>query len=361
MTSARFRVGIVMHDFALGGTERVAARLATAWSGLGADVEIFCGSDSGPMRELIGGNVRVSVPPRPIRRGWGSRRRLGQAAAAHFEAHPVDAIFVPGNYHWRALPALAGLKRGSGPKIIAQISSALEKQQRGRLRQLLFEARMRRLLAGADEVVALSDETSIFARRILGRSKVATIALPALPDIDAVPVAPPDTPPLVLGAGRLVPQKDFRTLIDAFAILAHPTARLAILGSGPQEAMLRERIHAHRLEDRVSLVGYVPEIRPWLDRAHLFVLSSRHEGYGAVIIEALAAGRRVVATDCTPAATELLATPSIGRVVPIGDPEALASAMRAMLASPAPAPAARHVERFRIGPIAQVYLDLMGC
>ena len=360
MTSGRFRVGVVMHDFALGGTERIAARLATAWSGLGADVEIFCGNDAGPMRELLAGNVRVSAPSRPIHRGRRSVRRLGAAAFAHFDEHPVDAIFVPGNYHWRALPALAGLK--PRPRIIVQISSALEKQQRGRLRQIWFEARMRRLLADADEIVTLSDETSVIARRILGRSKVATLALPALPDVDAPPVASPDTPPLVLGIGRLVPQKDFRTLVDAFAILAHPTARLAILGSGPQEAMIRARIRSHELEDRVTLVGYVPEIRPWLDRAHLFVLSSGHEGYGAVIIEALAAGRRVVATDCTPAATELLRDPSIGRVVPICDPAALASAMRAMLASPAPDPGAiaGHVKRFRIGPIARAYLDLMG-
>lgn len=355
------RIGIVIHDFALGGTERIAIRLAMAWSQLGAEVDIFCGSEAGPLRELLGGDVRACSPPKPILRGPRSVYRLAKAAREHFEAHPVDALFVPGNYHWPVVPAIAGICREKRPIIVAQISSAVEKPQRGRLRQYWFEARMRRQLCDADEIVSLSNETRMLASRIMPCSNVTTIRLPALPDVTSLPIDVPPDPPLLLAAGRFVKQKDFLTLVDAFAILRHPTARLVIAGSGPQEAAIRRRIDAHDLQDRVRLVGYVPDIREWLDRARLFVLPSIHEGYGAVIVEALSAGRQVIATDCTPATREILSSEVTGRVVPISDSNALAAAMTAVLADPAPNPMslAHCVEGFRIGPIAKSYLDLM--
>ncbi|MEO7239888.1 MAG: glycosyltransferase [Sphingomicrobium sp.] len=362
MTGEPVRIGIVLHDFALGGTERIAVRLANAWSQMGADVEIFCGSDVGPLRDLLGTTIRVSAPPRPIARRWRSVHRLARAARAHFAAHPVTALFVPGNYHWPVARAIAALPRQVRPIVVAQVSNALEKSGRGGLRQIWFEGRMRRELGGADAIVTLAEETAIVARRILPGRTVTTIRLPALDDATAPPVEVPAGAPLLLAVGRLVAQKDFLNLVDAFAILAHPTARLAIAGSGPQEAAIRARIAAHSLSERVHLCGYVADVRGLLDRSRLVVLSSTHEGFPAVIIEALSAGRQVVATDCTPAARQLLGAPLTGRVVAIGDPAALAAAIAAVLAGPAPDPAAlaRHVDGFKIGPIARSYLDLMS-
>lgn len=352
----------MIHDFALGGTERIAVRLANAWSQMGAEVEIYCGSEFGPLRKLLNTNVSVISPARPIERRWRSVHRLAKSARAHFEAHPVEGLFVPGNYHWPVISSLAKLPLDVRPIIVAQISSALEKPQRGRLRQYWFEAWMRGRLAKADEIVVLSDQTAIIARRILPYSSITTIRLPALDDVTAPPVEAPAGPQLLLAAGRFVKQKDFPTLVDAFAMLDYPTARLVIIGSGPQEAAIRARIAAHSLNERVQLVGYVPDIRGWLDRARLFILPSIHEGYAAVIIEALSAGRQVITTDCTPAARELLGSALIGRVVPISSPAALAAAMAATLEAPAPDPfiLARHVEGFRIGPIAHSYLDLLS-
>jgi glycosyltransferase involved in cell wall biosynthesis len=230
------------------------------------------------------------------------------------------------------------------------------------VRQYVFEARMRRQLADADEVVTLSEVATAAVNRIFAGPRARTITLPALPDTYRTLEAVPSDPPLLIAAGRLVAEKGFATLIDSFALLNHPTARLIIIGSGPDEPRLRARIAARRLGGRVDLAGYVADIRPWLDRSRLFVLSSQHEGYAAVIVEALAAGRQVVATDCTPAAAELLDTDSMGRVVPIDDPFAMAAAIRATLALPAPDPSilAARVTRFRIGPIALAYLNLMG-
>ncbi len=106
--------------------------------------------------------------------------------------------------------------------------------------------------------------------------------------------------------------------------------------------------------------GYVPCIRPWLDRARMFLLSSRYEGYPAVLVEAIAAGRPVVATRCTPAVDDLVDLTGFGVSIPIDDPRAMARAMGAVLKRPIPdyEEMAASVAPFRIERVATAYTDL---
>lgn len=349
---------VVLHDFALGGTERVAVRLAAAWAERGIAVTIFAGADAGPLWAMAGDAVEIVFANPPIHRAHGSRRTLARAAKAFVMSRGFDGVFIPGNFHWPVASALTG----SGVPMIAQVSAALEKPQRGRLRQWAFEMRMRWLLRRADVVVTLSDLARDQTNRILGRSVARTIPLPALDDDAAPPVAIPGTsPPLIVGAGRLVSEKGFARLIEAFAALPAGSASLAIVGDGPEMTALQRQCQALGVAARVDLVGYVANIRPWLDAARLFVLASDFEGYGAVVVEALGAGRPVVATDCTPA-TALLAAPGAGAVVPIDNATALAAAIATMLAKPSPDPEAlaASVAHHRIGPVAMAYLDLFA-
>ncbi|WP_380788093.1 glycosyltransferase [Sphingomonas sp. R86521] len=346
---------VVLHDFALGGTERVAVRLATAMAGQGAAVTIFAGAGSGPLRAMVGPDVEVVVADPPIPRTRGSRRKLARAARAFVDRRRFDGVFVPGNFHWPVAAALGG----SGIPVVAQVSAALDKPQRGRVRQWAFETRMRHLLRRADAVVALSDIARDQANRILRRPVASVIALPALDDDLAPPLAVPDShPPIVLAAGRLVPEKGFARLVEAFADLPPAAARLVIVGDGPQAGGLQWLIEELGITDRVTLAGYVPDIRPWLDSARLLVLASDFEGFPAVLVEALAAGRPVVATDCTPA-TRLLVD-GAGIVVPLNDSVALSQAIANIFAQPAPDPAllAASVAHHRIGAVAGAYLDL---
>jgi glycosyltransferase involved in cell wall biosynthesis len=351
-------IGIVMHDFPLGGTERIALRLARAWIARGVAVTIFVGHDRGPSRALVPDGAHLVLASPAIPRGRGSRQRLGRTAADHFAMHPVDGLFVTGNFHWEVVPALAAIPER--PAIVAQISSPLTLPQRGWLRQRLFERRMRGLLRHADALVAMSESYRIEADRMMGRPVARTIPLPALDDgIDPMKPADGGT---ILAAGRLIRQKGFDLLIDAFDRLDDQTARLVIVGSGPEEQALRRQAATKRSASRITLAGYAPDIRPFLDAARSFVLPSRFEGYGAVIVEALGAGRPVIATDSTPAVRDVLTDPECGLVVPIEDVEALSIAMRTMLDRPAPDPArlADAVAGFRIGPCADAYLDLFA-
>ncbi|MBB6124751.1 glycosyltransferase involved in cell wall biosynthesis [Sphingobium subterraneum] len=322
-------------------------------------MRIFCGSREGPLYDLLAPEVDVIVTDPPMPRSTGSLTRVGFDARDYFAEHPVDVLFVPGNFHWPVIPPIALTIGPARPAIVAQISNALRKPQRGWLRQELFNRRMRVLLRRVDALVALSDEPRDQANAIMRRNCALTIPLPALSNTPLPPVPLPAARAIV-AAARLVPEKGFVDLINAFAAMRDPDATLTIVGSGPMEAELRALVRQHGLDDRVRLVGYAADVRPWLDQARIFVLSSHFEGYGAVLIEALAAGRPVVTTNCTPAMTELVTTPAAGRVVPIHDPNALAAAMRDLLDAPPPDPdaLAASVARFRIEPVADEYLRL---
>ncbi len=310
------------------------------------------------MRGLLGDRVEVIEADPRIARGFGSRVALGRAAAKHFGAAPVDVVFLPGNFHWPIVPALAALP--VRPAIVAQLSATLSKPQRAPLRQRLFELRMRRLLRGADMLVALSEAAAVQAEAILGRPILCTIPLPALGDAHVPPVPVPEGSRTVLAVGRLVPEKGFDMLIEAFAALDDPAAELAIVGEGPDRARLEGLVARHGLAGRVRMPGFVSDTRGWLDDARLAAMPSRFEGYPAVLVEAFAAGRPAVATACTPATAELIDDPAVGRVVPVDDRKSMTAALKAMLASPPPDPAmlAARVQRHRIGPVARAYLAL---
>lgn len=142
-------------------------------------------------------------------------------------------------------------------------------------------------------------------------------------------------PFLVLAIGRLSPEKDFLTLLDAFALMRTTRpGRLLILGEGPQRRALERRIDALDLADSVHMPGYVDDPTPYLRRAALFVSTSRYEGFGNAIVEALACGTPVVATDAPHGPRDILAAGRYGDLVPPGDAAGLARAMAAALRHP---------------------------
>ncbi len=145
----------------------------------------------------------------------------------------------------------------------------------------------------------------------------------------------PREPPVILGVGRLTQQKDFPTLIRAFAIAQqHYSARLMILGEGEERPRLAALVKELGLEDQVSLPGFVKNPFAYMDQAALFVLSSAWEGFGNVLVEAMAVGTPVVATNCKSGPEEILAGGKYGTLVAVGDVEGLAQAMLTTLNNP---------------------------
>ena len=141
--------------------------------------------------------------------------------------------------------------------------------------------------------------------------------------------------PVILAAGRLVEQKDYATLIKAFAqIAARRPCRLIILGEGSRRQELEELAAELKVSERVSLPGWVENPFAFMARASLFVMSSRFEGLGGVLIQALACGCPSVSTDCPAGPAEILENGRVGPLVPVGDHVKLAEAMERVLDQP---------------------------
>lgn len=214
------RIAVVLRDFSLGGTERIAIRLANRWASNGANVAVLAGREDGPLRSLMEDRVRLWLATPRIGLGLGSAARLGQAVRRCLKDEPVDVLFVPGNCHWPVAATFRGIAIAHRPIIVAQVSNALRKPQRGRLRQLLFEARMRKRLKVADAVVTMAETDRILANQILRRTDCIAIASPAVGAWTEPPLPIDPNSRLILAAGRLVKQKAFEVLIEAFAIVS---------------------------------------------------------------------------------------------------------------------------------------------
>lgn len=168
--------------------------------------------------------------------------------------------------------------------------------------------------------------------------------------------------PVIIGAGRLTLQKDFATLIRAFAELSQKLeARLIILGEGERRGELSQLVAQLRLKEKVELPGFTPNPYAYMAAADLFVLSSRWEGSPNVLTEAMALGTPVVSTNCPSGPDEMLDGGRIAPLVPVGDCGKLAAAMEMVLRNP-PQPGAMRaaVREYEVELSATRYLEILG-
>jgi glycosyltransferase involved in cell wall biosynthesis len=170
----------------------------------------------------------------------------------------------------------------------------------------------------------------------------------------------PGQPPVVLAVGRLTVQKDFATLIRAFAWVRQTRrARLLILGEGADRPALEALVGRLGVSQDVSLPGFVLNPYSFMAQASVFVLSSRWEGLPGAVIEALYCGAPVVATDCPGGPREILGDGEYGRLVPVGDSVALSRAIEATLADNTPPAPRESWLPFELGTVVDQYVSVL--
>lgn len=268
------------------------------------------------------------------------------ALLAHRLAESDATLVMRASRHpWRILPDGLSLRHLSEP-----------------FKRLKMAAIYRR----ADALVALSPDNAAGLRDLLGWSgpRVETILNPVvtttLLDTAATRQYRSCGEPLILGIGRLVDQKDFGALLHALARLrARRRARLVLLGGGAQAAMLTRLAGNLGIAADFILPGEVSDVERWVRRADVVVSTSRWEGLQATLIEAMALGRPVVATDCPGGARDALQNGRLGPLVPVGDDAALAEAIEHVLDNPPdPMQLAAGAARFTHAGKAEQYLAL---
>ncbi len=271
--------------------------------------------------------------------------------------------------HGAQVTLLARMFGGLDMPVYVKVTNTLGLVARRPLQRWLI----RRLYPRAEGIIGNSQGVVDDLQRTFGlpRERLHCIHNPTVTDdFPARAAAPVDHPwlqadecvPVLMGVGRFTSQKDFPLLLRAFATLRaeHP-CRLILLGDGPERGALEREVERLGVGAHVDMPGFVADALPWLARASLFVLSSRYEGLSNVLIEALAVGTPVVATDCPSGSAEILGQGRYGDLVPVGDEAALTAAIRERLVTPVCAPVpAEAVDRFRAGPVAERYLRTMG-
>lgn len=361
------RLAVLISFSGEGGVERMVLNLVEGFAARGIGVDLLAiRADSAHLGSLPPGVTLIDLGVRhsglavlPLARYL---RRARPAALLVAKDRAIRAAV--------AARALAGVRCRIVGRLGTNLSAALE--DRAGLARWLRVAPMRLFYPAVDHVVCVSEGVMDDTARLTGlpperlsvvRNPVVTPRLTALA-AEAVdhPWAQDRSVPLVLGAGRLTEQKDFPTLVRAFARLrASRPARLVILGEGRGRGRLEALAAELGVVEDVALPGFTPNPYAWMARARLFVLSSAWEGSPNVLTEALALGVPSVATDCPSGPREILAGGRWGPLVPVGDAEALAAAMAATLDAPqGPEVLRAAVAEYTRDAAAAAYLAVLG-
>ncbi len=342
------------HALAGGGAERVWALLASGFAERGHDVLFVVDRDRAENRGTLHESVRYHVLT-----GGHVRTVLGLARLLRREKPDISlSALSVGNLKLSLSCWLVGCRQQA---VLSYHGYAASEPQR--LSQISYRLTPW-LTRFAARTVCVSDGLLAYVRDQWGADVARTLRIynPAvlLPTktVAEMPARTADAP-LFLACGRLTPSKNFMGLVRAFAAGAPAGARLRILGDGDERRALVNEARRLGVADRVELPGYSEEVAAEMAGATCFVLSSTNESFGLVLVEALACGLPVIATDCD-GPREILDGGRFGTIIPCGDEKALAQALRDFVPSPLEADARRgRAREFGLEPALNAYETML--
>lgn len=337
MGTERFpRIVLGITELDIGGAEKSMVQLALGLKRRGWDVHVHCLAPWGPLATTLR-EADIPVTTFDACHFWDMPRVLGAWRSSLKRLQPdILHTFL---FHANLLGRIAGRLAG----VPVRISGIRVAERRSPLYGWLDRATNSLVQMN----VCVSQGVADFCRDVVGLSPEKLTVIPNGVDGDRLATADPidlspwgltSGTPYLLGVGRLEPQKGFDLLIKAFVGLpANLTdVQLFILGEGPDRPLLEGLVESLQLTGRVHLPGRRNDVPRWLRSARGFVLSSRWEGMANVVLEAMAAGTPVIATEVEGAA-ELLQGGTNGLVVPPENISALTAGMRELLDGPGPA------------------------
>ena len=346
------RLGLFLPALEGGGAEQVMLQLAGALALRGHDVYLMVAKPGGALSGRIPKGVNVITLHRAsslAARGYFLRH--GDARLQAFASWPGLLDFTPvlaATLDAARLDALLCSTIGAAAELVAAALSCARVSTRLVLRESNMVGtkrqgqagrvtRLRRAYARAAKVVAVSHRVAQDLVDTLGMDPRRIVVIPNPLDLARLRGLARQEPPhpwftedvpIVLAVGRLVPQKGFDMLLEAAALVRRQLAvRLVILGEGPQRGKLKDQAARLGLAEAVSLPGFVANPYACMARASVMVLPSHYEGSPNCLLEALACGCPVVAADSPGGTAEVLAQGALGKLVPVGDAQATASAI----------------------------------
>jgi glycosyltransferase involved in cell wall biosynthesis len=326
-------IAIYMHDLSGGGVERQSLSLAYELQTLGFQVTVVLHQVRGELREKVSDTLRIH--------DLHSRRTVQDIPQlARYLAREKPDVLLANLDHNNVAALLAKAVVLSRTKVVIcqhnPISPGFFSGQSWTYQLIPQAYRMLSpLMARAVAVSSgIADELTRIATIPIG--KITTIYNPVIgPDFAyranqsvSHPWLDKREAPVFVCAGRLSAEKDQQGLLRAFALhRGRIPSRLIVLGAGSLLPELKGLASQLGVADAVDFVGYQQNPLPWFRRADAFVLSSRSEGFGNVLVEAMWCGTPVISTNCKHGPSEILDGGRYGVLVPPGDPNAMAAAM----------------------------------
>lgn len=355
------RIAFLLPDFRIGGAERVALSLIEALVKRGIEVDLVLLRREGELLKLL--PPRVHLVPLDA----GRIRQAIRPLAAYLRARRPDALQAR---MWPLTIAaiIARLVARSKARLVVSDDNNLARAYAGR--PLMVRAigwSMRLFYPLADVRLSVSGDLAGQLARLSGldRSRFTIVGNPvATPPAGTEPTAEIErlwtgTERRIITVGSLKRQKNHALLLRAVARLDRP-ANLMIVGEGELRGELERLARELGIADWVAMPGSTLDIWPYYASARLFVLSSDYEGFGNVLVEALAMGLPVVSTDCESGPREILNGGRFGRLVPVDNAEALSAAIGLALTDvPDSGTLMARAQAFRPEVVADRYLELL--
>lgn len=356
---------ICIPSLRMGGAAKIALNLSEQYLEEGIEVTIILtdGNSNDPDFSALPEGLKVIKLPRINLNHFIRPFLNAYLLLKHFRKIKPTAILAV-RHDASVIAALAWKLNGrKGRFVIRDINPITKTLNRNRVMVAMIKSAYQSasaVIANSDDVAAaLSDKNWLPAERIhkidnpvLTRSFYKKAQMEVKDTwLDA------SNSPLIITIGRLDKMKDQATLIKAFALVRKQAdARLMLIGDGPERPNLRNLIKELGLEASVQLPGAMQNPYPILKRAEIFVLSSKYEGFGNVLVEALSLGKKIVSSDCTGGPAYILNAGEYGRLFPVGDHEALAREILLALAKQQdPEPLIRRSRDFSAEVIASAY------
>lgn len=333
------KIIVFLEDFGATGVVRNAIAIASSLARDGHEVVLLTAKPNGVLRDTVPPNVRteaLSDADRTVGRKTVMRRAFGKFRAFVRNEKP-DVVVSAGNHgHLLVLAGTSFLRC----KTVVRISNDLAHQRKAKKgsawKKLIRRVKFTAILALADRVVLVSEKlrdqidelNPEFARKAVVIPNGVDIAMVRERAEECIPRAVDATRPIVLAMGRLVPQKNFETLLEAFAIARRDKdLRLMLIGDGPLRSEVMKLAESLGITDAFVLIDPVTNPFPLIKQSAVMILPSWWEGSSNVLLEAIACGAPVVASRTAGDAKEILDNGRFGLLVDPADAEQMAEAI----------------------------------
>jgi glycosyltransferase involved in cell wall biosynthesis len=331
------RIAFLIPDLGGGGAERVAVTLIRGFVERGHEIDVLLLRNEGQFLDWLPATAKiVDLKASRVRNAIAPLFR-------YFRERRPDALQVS-MWSLTIIGILVGrLALGRRMRIVTSDHASLSHQYaNARLTLWAIRLSTRLFYPLADARICVSSGTADDLGRLSGLGRVAfEVVYNPIPGPDREVIVPQEIEKKwtgkegrILTVGSLKAEKNHAFLVRAFTLLSRRRdVNLMLVGHGQRRNKIEELVRAEGVSDRVSFAGFDINVWPYYYSAHIFVLSSDHEGFGNVIVEAMHAGLPVVSTDCDFGPAEILSGGRYGRLVPCGDAEALAAALEEALTS----------------------------